>query len=129
VEREKMTTLKTRYKLIISAYLVLSIPSVLYVAHKVVNKISGYIKNYTQNSDFVLKVQNIIYTLYQSSQTDDEVLRFAEQHESVKAITMWSERASAEFVEALSFVLNPLLYCNLSRTPIKEIFPAVRFLR
>ncbi|MDR0553212.1 MAG: hypothetical protein LBG76_00225 [Treponema sp.] len=45
--------------------------------------------------------QNVIYTLYQSSQTDDEVLRFVQNHPSVKALTMWPDRASAGFVEVL----------------------------
>jgi glycerophosphoryl diester phosphodiesterase len=45
--------------------------------------------------------QNVIYTLYQSSQNDDEVLRFVQNHPSIKAVTMWPDRAAAGFVEAL----------------------------
>jgi glycerophosphoryl diester phosphodiesterase len=51
---------------------------------------------------------NVIYTLYQSSQPPGEVLKFVEQHPSIKAVTMWGHVATDEFVANLSRINRPV---------------------
>ncbi|MDR2481864.1 MAG: hypothetical protein LBD07_06225 [Spirochaetaceae bacterium] len=50
----------------------------------------------------IYEFQNVIYTLYQSPQTDYEVMQFVVSHKSITAVTMPLYRANAEFVEALT---------------------------
>jgi glycerophosphoryl diester phosphodiesterase len=50
----------------------------------------------------VHEFQNVIYTLYQSTQSDNAVVQFAANHKSVTAITMPPDRAKPYFIEALS---------------------------
>jgi glycerophosphoryl diester phosphodiesterase len=54
---------------------------------------------------------SIIYTLYQSPQTDDEVLEFIKDNEDIHVLTMRPERASVMFIENLTS-LNKLVYCH-----------------
>jgi glycerophosphoryl diester phosphodiesterase len=44
----------------------------------------------------------VIYTLYQSPQTDADVLRFVEGVPAIKAVTMWGDRATEAFVSELA---------------------------
>jgi glycerophosphoryl diester phosphodiesterase len=44
----------------------------------------------------------VIYTLYQSGQTDSEVLEFVSNHDSIYAVTMWPYKATAGFVSELA---------------------------
>ncbi len=57
-----------------------------------------------------LGFENIIYTLYESPDTDEEVVEFCKTN-SVFAITMPSARATEEFVSSLK-ELNVYVYCH-----------------
>jgi glycerophosphoryl diester phosphodiesterase len=46
--------------------------------------------------------RNVIYTLYQSPQSDEEVLEFVKNHNSIYAVTMWPDRAVENFVNELT---------------------------
>jgi glycerophosphoryl diester phosphodiesterase len=52
-----------------------------------------------------------IYTLYQSPQSDSEVIEFVTLHEEIKVLTMWPDRASDAFVADLS-AIDKLVYCH-----------------
>jgi glycerophosphoryl diester phosphodiesterase len=59
----------------------------------------------------VYPFQNVIYTLYQSTQSDSEVLEFVRKHNSIYAITMWPNRATESFITELKN-LNKLIYVH-----------------
>ncbi|MDR1147517.1 MAG: hypothetical protein LBK66_02685 [Spirochaetaceae bacterium] len=46
--------------------------------------------------------KNVIYTLYQSLQSDEEVVEFVKNHNSIYAVTMWPYRATENFVNELT---------------------------
>jgi glycerophosphoryl diester phosphodiesterase len=55
--------------------------------------------------------RNVIYTLYQSTQSDSEVLEFVKKHNSIYAITMWPDRATENFINELTN-LDKLIYVH-----------------
>jgi glycerophosphoryl diester phosphodiesterase len=54
---------------------------------------------------------SVIYTLYQSGQSDAEVLEFVNNHDSIYAVTMWSYKATEFFVNEL-IKLNKRIYVH-----------------
>jgi glycerophosphoryl diester phosphodiesterase len=50
----------------------------------------------------VYPFKNVIYTLYQSSQSDEKVVEFVKNHNSIYAVTMWPYRATENFVSELT---------------------------
>jgi glycerophosphoryl diester phosphodiesterase len=54
---------------------------------------------------------SIIYTLYQSSQTPEEVIDFVKEHDEIHGITMWPVIATDEFIAELK-KLDRVVYCH-----------------
>lgn len=59
----------------------------------------------------IYKFQNVIYTLYQSPQSDSNVIKFVRKHDEIKVITMWPWRATEQFVADL-MSLGKLVYVH-----------------
>jgi glycerophosphoryl diester phosphodiesterase len=59
----------------------------------------------------IYEFKNVIYTLYQSQQTDAAVIDFVKNHDSIFAVTMWPERAAEDFIRQLN-ESNKLVYVH-----------------
>ncbi|MDR1144405.1 MAG: hypothetical protein LBK77_09360, partial [Spirochaetaceae bacterium] len=54
---------------------------------------------------------SIIYTLYQSPQTPEEVIDFIRAHDEIHGLTMWPDVATDEFIAELK-KLDRVIYCH-----------------
>jgi glycerophosphoryl diester phosphodiesterase len=63
----------------------------------------------------VYPFQNVVYTLYQSSQSVEDVVEFVGNHQSIKAITMWADVATEDFVKKLSDIDKPVYVHTINR--------------
>lgn len=54
---------------------------------------------------------SIIYTLYQSPQTPEEVIDFIREHDEIHGVTMWPGAATDEFIAELK-KLDRVIYCH-----------------
>jgi glycerophosphoryl diester phosphodiesterase len=63
----------------------------------------------------VYPFQNVIYTLYQSLQSPKEVVEFVREHPSIKAVTMWKDTVTEEFVRDLSNINRPVYVHTINK--------------
>jgi glycerophosphoryl diester phosphodiesterase len=63
----------------------------------------------------VYPFQNVIYTLYQSSQSAEDVVEFVRNHRSIKAVTMRPSVATENFVKELSDIDVPVYVHTINR--------------